>query len=103
MRSHFQRDAASLQLAVQLRNRRLRCTHAPLPHFLPVAVEDEIAARSILGRIGSADRIPANIDAVKSGKFTLMVRASGLQELHARARIIRQTAEQVFAVTGHLQ
>jgi citrate synthase len=55
----------------------------------------------MLDEIGSIDRIPAYIEAVKSGKFKLMGFGHRVYKNYdPRARIIKQTAEQVFAVTG---
>src|ERR1039458_5454889 len=47
MRAHFQRDAAFLQRAVQLRHRRFRRADAPLSYRLPVTVQDAISARPV--------------------------------------------------------
>jgi len=55
----------------------------------------------MLDEIGSVDHIPAYIDAVKAGKFKLMGFGHRVYKNYdPRARIIKQTAEQVFAVTG---
>jgi citrate synthase len=55
----------------------------------------------MLDEIGSVDRIPAYIEAVKSGKFKLMGFGHRVYKNYdPRARIIKQTAEEVFAVTG---
>ena len=55
----------------------------------------------MLDEIGSVDRIPAYIEAVKSGKFKLMGFGHRVYKNYdPRARIIKQAAEQVFAVTG---
>jgi citrate synthase len=54
-----------------------------------------------LDEIGSQRNIPAYIERVKAGEFKLMGFGHRLYKNYdPRARIIKQTAEQVFAVTG---
>jgi citrate synthase len=55
----------------------------------------------MLDEIGSEDRIPAFIDQVKEGKRKLMGFGHRVYKNYdPRARIIKQVAEEVFAVTG---
>jgi citrate synthase len=55
----------------------------------------------MLNRIGSMDNIPAYIDSVKEGKEKLMGFGHRVYKNYdPRARIIKQTAEDVFGVTG---
>ncbi len=55
----------------------------------------------MLNEIGSVDRIPAYIDKVKSGAVRLMGFGHRIYKNYdPRARIIKQTADKVFEVTG---
>ncbi|MFB3827829.1 MAG: citrate synthase [Bryobacteraceae bacterium] len=55
----------------------------------------------MLDEIGSVDNIPAYIEQVKAGKFRLMGFGHRIYKNYdPRARIIKQTADSVFAVTG---
>jgi citrate synthase len=55
----------------------------------------------MLEEIGTKDRIPSYIDAVKSGKYKLMGFGHRVYKNYdPRARIIKRTADQVFTVTG---
>ena len=55
----------------------------------------------MLDEIGSKDHIPAYIEAIKAGKGKLMGFGHRVYKNYdPRARIIKQTAEQVFEVTG---
>jgi citrate synthase len=55
----------------------------------------------MLSKIGSADNIPAYINEVKEGKARLMGFGHRVYKNYdPRARIIKDTAEQVFTVTG---
>lgn len=55
----------------------------------------------MLDEIGSVENIPAYISQVKAGKFKLMGFGHRVYKNYdPRARIIKRTAEQVFAVTG---
>ncbi len=55
----------------------------------------------MLNEIGSVDRIPAYIDKVKSGAVRLMGFGHRIYKNYdPRARIIKQTADRVFEVTG---
>ena len=55
----------------------------------------------MLDEIGTKDRIPAYIEAVKSGKYKLMGFGHRVYKNYdPRARIIKRTADQVFTVTG---
>ncbi|MGH9000111.1 MAG: citrate synthase [Acidimicrobiia bacterium] len=59
------------------------------------------AVVKMLNRIGSIDEIPAYIASVKEGKERLMGFGHRVYKNYdPRARIIKQTAEDVFAVTG---
>jgi citrate synthase len=59
------------------------------------------AVLRMLDEIGAKDRIPAFIEQVKAGKRKLMGFGHRVYKNYdPRARIIKQTAEQVFAVTG---
>ncbi len=55
----------------------------------------------MLGEIGSRDRIPAYIERVKKGEVKLMGFGHRVYKNYdPRARILKQTAEEVFRVTG---
>src|SRR5258707_5301164 len=55
----------------------------------------------MLREIGSKDRVPAFIDEVKAGRRRLMGFGHRVYKSYdPRARVIRQTAESVFSVTG---
>jgi len=55
----------------------------------------------MLDEIGSKDRVPAYIKSIKEGKGKLMGFGHRIYKNYdPRARIIKQTAEQVFEVTG---
>ncbi len=55
----------------------------------------------MLDEIGSKDRVPAYIEAIKAGKGKLMGFGHRVYKNYdPRARIIKQAAEQVFEVTG---
>jgi citrate synthase len=55
----------------------------------------------MLGEIGSLENVPAFIDAVKSGKGRLQGFGHRVYKSYdPRARIIKQTADEVFAITG---
>ena len=55
----------------------------------------------MIDEIGSKDRIPAYIEAIKSGRGKLMGFGHRIYKNYdPRARIIKETADQVFAVTG---
>ena len=55
----------------------------------------------MLDEIGSKDRVPAYIEGIKAGKGKLMGFGHRVYKNYdPRARIIKQTAEQVFEVTG---
>jgi citrate synthase len=59
------------------------------------------AVVKMLNRIGSMDNIPAYIESVKEGKERLMGFGHRVYKNYdPRAQIIKQTAEEVFAVTG---
>jgi citrate synthase len=59
------------------------------------------AVLRMLDEIGSKDRIPAYIEQVKAGRCKLMGFGHRIYKNYdPRARIIKQTAEQVFSVTG---
>ncbi len=59
------------------------------------------AVLRMLRQIGSKDRIPAYIQRVKAGEVKLMGFGHRVYKNYdPRARIIKQTADQVFAVTG---
>ena len=60
------------------------------------------AVLSMLGEIGSKDKIPAYIKKVKAGKGRLMGFGHRVyKNFDPRANIIKQIADQVFEVTGH--
>src|SRR5579862_5848655 len=55
----------------------------------------------MIDEIGSKDRVPAYIESIKAGKGKLMGFGHRVYKHYdPRARIIKQTAEQVFEVTG---
>jgi citrate synthase len=55
----------------------------------------------MIDEIGSKDRVPAYIEAIKSGRGKLMGFGHRIYKNYdPRARIIKETADQVFAVTG---
>jgi citrate synthase len=59
------------------------------------------AVVKMLNRIGSMDNIPSYIESVKEGKERLMGFGHRVYKNYdPRAQIIKQTAEEVFAVTG---
>ena len=55
----------------------------------------------MIDEIGSKDRVPAYIESIKSGKGKLMGFGHRIYKNYdPRARIIKETADKVFAVTG---